>query len=181
MDPLTLGAGIVGIGLQLFGGLGASKDAQRQAEISKQIAGDEQQINQQKYQQMQLEASRSSLQQFRNIQRMRSQATAAAVNQGAQFGSGLEGGLAEVQNEGMFNVQGINQNLQFGQTIFGINNDISSKKMQLADVQSSQATNQGLMSLGGSLVSNAGTIGKLGQNLSSGFGKLGTGFSGPYV
>ena len=181
MDPLTIGAGIVGIGLQLFGGFGASESAKRQAEISKQIAGDEQQINQQKYQQMQLEASRSSLQQFRNIQRMRAQATASATSQGAQFGSGLQGGLAEVTNEGMFNAQGINQNLQFGNTIFGINNDISSKKMQLADVQASQASDSALMSLGGSLVQNAGTIGKLGQNRSSGFGKLGTGFAGPYV
>lgn len=181
MDPLSIGAGIVGIGLQIFGGLGASHDAERAAQISRGIASDEQQINQQKYQQAQLEGSRMQLQQFRNIQRQRALATASATSQGAQFGSGLQGGLAEVTNEGMFNAQGINQNLQFASTIYGINNDISGKKMQMADVQASQATNQSLMSLGGSLTQNAGTIGKLGQNLSSGFGKLGSGFAGPYI
>lgn len=178
MDPLSIGVGIVGIGLSLFGGSKAADDAAKAAQISKNIAGDEQQINAQKQQQMQMEAQRNSLQQYRNAQRLRAQATASAVNQGANFGSGLQGGLAEVTNEADYNVQGIQNNLQFGNTIFGINSDISQQKMQLADVQASSASDTALMSLGGALVSNAGTIGKLGSNLAGGFGSAGNSFFG---
>lgn len=181
MDPISAGLSVVGLGIQLFGGSQAAENAKKAAQINKGIAADEQQINQQKNQQMQLEAQRSSLQQFRNIQRLRAQATASAVSQGANFGSGLQGGLAEVTNEGLFNTQGINQAAQFGNTIFGINNDISSKKMQLSDVQSNMASDQALSSLGGALVKNAGTISGLGKDITAGFGKLGTGFAGPYI
>jgi len=164
MDPLSLGISAVGIGLQAFGAFSASQDAAKAAEINKSIAGDEQKINEQKHVQMLLEASRMQLQQFRNIQRLRSQATASAVNQGAQYGSGLQGGLAQVSADGTFNLNGINQNLQIGNNIFDINNQISGKKMQLADVQSDMATDQAWSSLGGAMVKNAGTIGQLGQN-----------------
>lgn len=169
MDPFTIGASVVGLGLQAFGAFGASDDAAKAAEINKQIAGDEQKINEQKKTQMEMEARRNQLQQYRNIQRLRSQATAAAVNQGASYGSGLQGGLAEVTNQGTFNLAGIAGGLEIGRNIFNINDDISSKKMQLADVQASQAENQAWSSLGGALVSNAGTIGNLGQ---TGFGAL---------
>lgn len=164
MDPLSLGISAIGIGLQAYGAFSASGHAKEAAEINRAIAGDEQKINEQKHQQMLLEANRMQLQQFRNIQRLRAQATASAVNQGAQFGTGLQGGLAQVSNEGLFNLNGINQNLQIGQNIFDINNDISAKKMKLADVQGEMATDQAWASLGGAMVKNAGTIGQLGQN-----------------
>ncbi len=164
MEPISAALGVVGLGLQIWGGAKASQTASQVAGVQKGIAGDEQQINDQKQQQMQLEARRMQTEQFRNIQRQRSAATAAAVNQGAQGGSGLQGGLAQVQDQGLYNVQGINQNLQFGNTIFGINNDISSKKMQLADLSSSMAQDQALSSLGGAIVKNSGTIGGLAQD-----------------
>lgn len=177
MDPISAGLSVVGLGIQLFGGMKSSQDAQKAAQLNYGIAQDEQKINEQKNMQMQLEAQRSSLQQFRNIQRLRAQATAAATTQGAQFGSGLQGGLAEVTNEGLFNVQGINQATQFGNTIFGINNDISGKKMQLSQVQSDMASDQALSSLGGALVKNSGTIGGLGKDITAGFGRLSSGGS----
>lgn len=175
MDPISAGLSVVGLGIQLFGGSKSASDARRASQINYGIAEDEQKINQQKNLQMQLEASRSSLQQFRNMQRLRAQATASATSQGAQYGSGLEGGLAEITNEGLFNTQGINQATQFGNTIFGINNDISGKKMQLSQVQSDMASDQALSSLGGALVKNAGTIGGLGKDIQAGFGRLSSG------
>lgn len=169
MDPFTLGASVIGVGMQIFGAFGASDAAEEAAKINKSIAADEQKINEQKKIQMQMEARRSQLQQYRNMQRLRSQATAAAVNQGASYGSGLQGGLAEVTNQGTFNLTGITGGLEISQNIFDINNDISAKKMQLADVQSDMAESQAWGSLGGALVKNAGTIGQLGQ---TGFGGL---------
>lgn len=193
MDPLTIGLQAVGLGMQLFGAFGASGDAKHVAELNQQAAGinkgiaaDEQKINEQKRIQMEMSARRLQTETFRNAQRARAQAEAAAVNQGATLGSGLQGGLSQVTSDALFNVQGIESNLAIGENIFDINRSISGKKMQLADVQSqisttqaSQATNQSFMSLGGSLVNNAGTIGNIGKFAGS---KLpGMGFAGPYV
>lgn len=180
MDPFTIGAGIVGLGMQLFGGSQASGNARQIAHLNNQVASDEQSINEQKRAQMELSARRAQMENLRNTQRLRAQATAAAVNQGANLGSGLQGGLAQIGDEGAFNDIGITQNLSIGENIFNTNNDISQKKAQISTLQGQQATNTSLMSLGGAMVSNAGTIGRVGQFAS---GRLGgfSGFSGPYV
>lgn len=174
MDPLTLGLMAGGIALQAFGAFGAADESKHQAELSKKVAADESAINDQKRTQMQLESQRMQLQQFRNMQRLRSQATAAAVNQGAQFGSGLQGGLAQISDQTGSNVLGINQNQAIGENIFNINKDISGLKMQMSDSQSAMATDQAWSSLGGAIVKNAGTIGQLGQNA---YGGLNNAFS----
>lgn len=171
MEPISAGLAIVGLGLQLFGGFSASNDSKRLAETQKGIAADEQRINEQKQLQNQFEARRMQMEIFRNAQRQRAQGTAAAVNQGASSGSGLPGGLSQINNQSAFNSLGITGNLSFANTIFGINNDISQKKMQVADIQSDLASDQALSSLGGSLVKNAGTIGGLSQDIGAGFGR----------
>lgn len=181
MNPLSIGLGIVGIGMSIFGGFGAADKASQASQINMQIAGDEQKINNQKRMQMELEANRSQLQNMRNAQRLRAQATAAATNQGATFGSGLYGGLAEITDTENTNRTSINQNLGIGRNIFGLNDDISSRKSQLAQVQGEAATDQAWASLGGALVSNAGTIGNIGQNIGAGFGRIGTNPGGPYI
>src|SRR6266576_3109238 len=135
MDPVSFGLSVVGFGLQAFGAFGAASKAREAAQINMGIAADEQQINAQKQQAMQLSARRMQLENLRNNQRLRAQATNAATNQGAQFGSGLPGGLSQIQGQSAFNMQGVNQNLEIGQNIFGITSDISQKKMQLANVQ----------------------------------------------
>lgn len=170
MEPISAGLAIVGMGMSLFGGLGAAKVSAEQAQISGQIAADDQQINVQKQHQMTLEAGRRNLQQFRQIQQQQALATSRATSQGAQFGSGLAGGLAETESEGLFNVQGVNQNLEIGQNIFGINSDISAKKMQLAALGGQAATDQGIASLGGSIMKAGPTIGAFAQNAYSGLG-----------
>lgn len=165
MDPLTIGLQVVGLGLQIFGAKGGSDNAAKSAQISKSIAGNEENINEQKRTQMEMSARRMQLETMRNAQRQRAQATAAAVNQGANQGSGIQGGLAQIQDQGMFNLFGINRNLQIGENIFDQNKDISNKKMQLADVQADQAADASLMSLGGSVVSSAGTIGNIAKTI----------------
>lgn len=181
MDPISLGLAAVGFGLQLFGGISAAGHAKEAAQINQQIAADEGKINEQKKMQMELDARRQQLQVFRNAQRLRAQATAAAVNQGASYGSGLQGGLAQITDQEQFNLLGIGQNLQIGQTIFGYNQDISSQKQKLASVQSDVASDAAWASLGGSLVKNSGTIGGLAKDFSAGFGKIGLNPGGPYV
>lgn len=168
MDPISLALGIGGIAAQAFGGLSS-------AGISRQIAGvsaDESNldidINNQKQQAMELSSRRQQTETMRNAQRQRSQATAAATSDGAQFGSGLQGGLAGVTDQSTYNALGVNQNTQIGENIFGLDSSIDTDKMKIASLQGQQATDQGIASLGGALTSSAGTIGKLSQ----GVGKL---------
>jgi len=165
MDPISTGLNLVGFGLQLFGMSEGQEAAEKAAGIKKGIAADEIRINEQKKQQMLLESSRKQMEIFRNMQRQRSMATAAAVNQGASSGSGLQGGLAGVTNQSLFNSLGISQNVELGQNIFGINDEISQKKMQLADVETDQAEAAGWASLGGSLMKAGPTFESIGKSI----------------
>ncbi|HYT43377.1 MAG TPA: hypothetical protein VEP90_13650 [Methylomirabilota bacterium] len=171
MDPITIGIEAVGLGLSLWGSSQQSGIAKQQAEVSRDIATQEQGINAQRQQQMQLEARRSQLQNFRNAQRLRAQSTNAAVNQGAQFGSGLQGGLAGITDKETENAVGINQGMAISQNIFGLNNKISSDKAQLASLGGDAATAAGYTSLGGSLIKAGPTLGGFGKDVSAGFGQ----------
>lgn len=156
-----------GAALSLIGGLGQASTARATAAVSMNVAQQEMGINNQKQQQMALQAQRSQLENFRNIQRARAQGLNAATNQGAQFGTGLQGGQAQAQDQGNYNSLGISQNLQTGEKIAGYNSAISEDKIQLAQLGGQAATDQGLSSLGGALMTSAGTVGKLGKNAGS--------------
>lgn len=177
MDPITIGLEAVGLGLSLWGASKQSDISKQQSQVSVGIASDEQKINAQKQQQMQLEARRSQLENFRNAQRLRAQSTAAAVNQGAQLGSGLQGGLAGITAQATENSRSINQGVEISQNIFGINNDISSKKMQLAQLGGQSAEAQGMQSLGGALLKAGPIIGGFGKDIGASFGKVNSLFS----
>lgn len=175
-----IGAGIsaVGLGMSLFGGMSSSRSAQEAAQIQAKITGLESNVNDQHEQAMQLDARRKSLEQIRLSQRAAAQATAVATMQGAQFGSGLQGGLGQITDQSTFNLQGINQNLAIGENIFGLDRQISSQKMALSKVQSNMASSQGLSSLGGSLMSAGPGIGRLSQGLGNPFSNSGGMFMG---
>lgn len=176
MDPVSLAIGAVGLGMQIFGGIGASENAHQAAEISQDVARQEQGINDTKQKQMEMEGRRTQMENIRNNQRARAMSENAAVNQGAQLGSGLQGGLAQIQDQSLFNMSGVNNALAFGRQINTFNQNISNDKQQLASVQADSATNQGIMSLGGSLMKAGPVVGQLSQ----GFGSmnLGSGLMG---
>lgn len=176
MEPISLGIGLVGLGLQLFGGSKSSSDSKYYAgqinDVNQGIAKNEIAISNQKQQQMQIEARRMQLETVRNAQRQRAAGVNAATNQGAQFGSGLQGGEAQNTDQALFNLQGINQNLAFGNTIFGINNDITNQKMQLNNLQTqyqqASATDASISSIGGALVKSGPMIGGLYKDAKAG-------------
>jgi hypothetical protein len=138
------------------------------AEVSRRQAGYEQNINNLKMQQMELEASRSQIQNIRNMQRARALGTAAAVNQGANKGSGLQGGLAQISNQAGWNMLGVNQALYTGRSINEQNNLISGTKMEMASLQGDMAQAQGMASLGGALTKSSGLFGQF----AAGFGGM---------
>lgn len=171
MDPISLAIGAVGLGMSIFGGMGVSEKAGEAAQISKDEAQQEAGINAAKQQQMQIEARRTQLENVRNSQRARSMATNAAVNQGAQFGSGLQGGLAQISDQNTFNQQGVGQALSIGNQI-GINNSlISVDKMKMADVQAQSSADAGLASLGGAIMKAGPIVGQIGQGFGGGMSK----------
>lgn len=168
MDPISLAIGAVGLGMQIFGGMGQSENAHQSAAVSQDIARQEQSINDAKQKQMELEGRRTQMENIRNNQRARAMAENAAVNQGAQFGSGLQGGLAQVNDQSMFNMNGVNSALSIGREINSYNQNISGDKQQLAGIQADSATNQGIASLGGALLKAGPIVGQMSQ----GFGKM---------
>lgn len=159
MDPVSIGLGLAGLGMQLFGGFKQAEVSKQTAQVSAGIAADEQQVQVQKQQQMQLEADRTNLQNFRRTQQVKAQGLATATAGGAQFGSGIAGAQASETSEGLYNSLGINQNLEIGKNIFGINSDISGKKIKLAQLGGEAATDQGISSMGGAIMKSGPTVG----------------------
>lgn len=174
MDPVSLGIAAIGLGMQVFGAFKGSEDAAKASQISKDEAKQEQAINDQKQKAMEVDARRKQLEIIRTSQQAQALATSRATNQNAQFGSGLQGGLAEVEGQSAFNLQGVNNSLEIGRNINTLNRNISNDKMQMADVQSSQATDAAFMSLGGTIMKAGPFVGQLSQGLgfSSSFGNF---------
>lgn len=163
MDPITLGLGVVGLGMQLFGGFAAADNAKQQSQVSSQITGEEAKINKQKQLQRQLESRRMQLQTIRNAQRARAQGESVAVNQGANLGSGLQGAKGQNTAEANFNLTGIGQAGEISNTIAGINQNISGYRQQLSTLGGEAATDQGIIQMGqavGKIAPIAGAFGK---------------------
>ena len=158
------GLGLEGLGLatSLVGGYFGSQAQQGIATSSGNIAALQEQANQVKWTQARLGARRQQMEVLRNEQRARSLALSNSVNQGAQFGSGLQGGYGQIEGESGNNLLGINQNLSLGAQMNTINQSISGQEMNIAKYQGQAAMWQGISSagsgatsLGSSLVGSA--------------------------
>lgn len=170
---LLIGAAVAGIGLQtasFLGGQGAQEDYN---EAQQKAMQEQQQQEALKQEAMRIDAARKQTENLRQTQRARSLAVAAAANQGALGGSGLQGGFAQALAQGNWNALGIQQNLASGELMFQSNQRLSQDKMDMADAQSEMSFWSGLGSLGGSLMSSSGTMGNVGKNLFGGFGSSG--------
>lgn len=160
-----------GLGMSIFGGMEQSSVAKQQAQVSGDIATQEQGINNQKQQAMELAGRRQQLEITRNNQRARALAENSATNQGAQFGSGLQGGLAQITDQSDFNLVGVNSALETGRNIAGYNNSISQDKIRLAQLGGSASSAAGFASLGGSILKAGPIVGAF----SGGFGSKSSG------
>lgn len=172
MDPLTLGIGAIGLGLKLFNGFDAMSKSQQSYDIQSNITGLENNVNDQREKQMQLSARRQNLEIFRKTQQLKAQSLSGSVAGGTQFTSGEQGGQGEVTAEGAFNSFGVNANLEIGENIFSLNRQISAQKMALSGVQSSIATDQGIGSIGTSIMGGSDVIGKLAKGINFNQGQM---------
>lgn len=177
MDPLTLGltlgSAAIGLGMQLFGGAKSADVSRQEANVSSDVATQEQGINVQKQTQQTLQANRMQIENYRNAQRQRALGENASVNQGSSVGTGFQssgyaGGQAGVTDMANWNSRNINQNSQISQNIFGLTSNINSDKSQLAQLGGQAATDQGIASMGGSILGASGIFGKIGGSLFGG-------------
>lgn len=166
--------GLIGLGTSIFGSVGQSQVAHQTAQVSADVATQEGAVNDQRKQQMELQGRRQQLENIRNTQRARAMGQAASVNQGAQFGTGYAGGQAEATDTGITNAVGINQNLQIGRNIFGLDDKISQDKIKMAQLGGQAATDAGIANIGNSIFKSAGMLGNLSQGFGSSKGPIGS-------
>lgn len=188
-NPIGMAAGIAGLGLSIFGGAEKMAAAKQKADAQRQITSAEMQQDDVRRKAMELSARRQQMEVLRNAQRARSLALNNATSQGAQFGSGLQGGYGQIAGATNWNLAGINQNLSFGEQMFDLNKTISQQKLNVSDSESRSSTGSALSGLGGMLMSNTGTLKNLGGNFvgtggpsgsSGSYGGTGGGLGGLY-
>jgi len=163
VDPFTLlqtGIGVAGLAMSIFGGSSMSSTAKESAQVSQQMFATEEDENNVRRQAMEMSARRSQIETLRTAQRARAMAVQAGSTQtGSLTGSGVKGGIAETQNEGLYGLQGINNQLSFGRHLFDLDDHMNMLKAQQASLQSSMATSQGIASMGGSIMKAGPMIG----------------------
>lgn len=139
---IGVAAGIAGTVMQMQGQRKAAKAQERAERIR------ESQSN--------LETMREQRQARRQALIARATALSNASSQGADSGTGLQGGYGQVQGEVGNTLVASNQNRELGSAMFAANRDY-------ARAQSQASFGSGISSLGGALVNNAGTIGRIGS------------------
>lgn len=155
----------IGLGASIFGVSKQYNAVKQEAATQQDQIKLEQQVEDQKRQAMELTAKRSSMQDFRQAQVARSMATQNATNQGAQFGSGLQGGLAQVSGQSNTNQLGIMQNLMIGRNMYNLESQISQDKIKMSQEKSQEAEGGAISSIGGALGKSIGPLGNLGMQL----------------
>lgn len=136
----TIGT-LAGTGFQVMGAMQASRAQERMERLRKT--------------QMEVEGNRQRRQIIRQAVVARSEALSNATAQGAQAGSGLQGGYAQIGGESGTSVAAVEQNRQLGRSMFDAN-------MALSRAQTIQTIGSGVSSLTGALVKNQNEIGRVG-------------------
>lgn len=183
LGAVAPGLGIIGAGLSLFGGIeraNASREAaSQQAYGQVQLLGIEGKQEQLRSSAMEIGARRQQMEVFRNQQRARALALNNATSEGAQFGSGLQGGYGQISGQTGVNSLGISSALQTGEQMFGLNAGLTAQRtslaMQGASAASSAAEGAGFQTLGGAMVSGMGTINSLARTFGPGANSYSTG------
>ena len=163
---ITAAVGAIGVALSATGTVTSMIGASEQGDAQQQMLTIQAQEQKQRQNLFEIEQQRKRVEDLRNAQQATSVGRARAANQGAQFGSGLLGGMAQVQGESNYNILGINQNTQIGENMFSLDQQLTQAKIASAQASTLQSMGGSLSSLGGSMINSMGNIGKL----TSGFG-----------
>jgi hypothetical protein len=153
----------VGVGIAAAGTGAQMYASAQQAKAQKKSIAIQQKAEELREKQMNLDSMRKKREQIRQAQVAQAQALSTATNQGAQASSGLEGAMGQISGQSGVNVLGINQNQELGAAMFQNNRDLLASRGREADAGTLGIAAQGLSSLGGAMVKNSGTIGKIGE------------------
>lgn len=157
----------IGIGLQGIGLIGQVTGASEQSRLAQEQLALQKQVEQQRQQAMELDASRRKMEIIRNQQRARSMALTVSNSQGASQGSGLAGAYGQISGVTGTNLTGVNENLQIGRNVFGFNSQITDVRSQMAENESQMAMWKGISGLGGSILNNQGFLNSQFNNLAN--------------
>ena len=150
-------AAAVGVGTSIFGAI-LGNDANQEALAAQQKA---EQIRQA---QAAADAERRRRQAIRTGIIQRSQALANATAQGANESTANSGAQGQVNQETGWTIGGINTAQAYGTALYGANQELLQAKMDQANADEWSSIGKSLTSLGGGLVTNAGTIGNIANN-----------------
>lgn len=178
---MAVSAVVVGVGAAVAGTATSIVGVSEQGAAQQQMLAVQAKEQEQRKNLFEIEQQRKRVEDLRNAQTATSAARSRAVNQGAQFGSGLLGGMAQVKGESNYNLLGIQQNTQIGENLFGLDQQLTEAKIASAQAATLQSIGGSLTSFGGSVVNSMGNIGKLtsgfGSSSSSGVSGSAFGFS----
>lgn len=161
VEPVST-AVIAGVGLATAA-FGQSKinKANKQAEAAQnRITQASIQAERLRFRQMVLENRRRQRDIIRQAMIARSTAVSSASGSGALESSGLAGGIGQITSLAGQAGTDQQQNFNIGQGLFQANVEKMNAEMDLARARTKQSTGSGLFSLGSSLVSNSGSLGK---------------------
>lgn len=169
-SAVIAGAALVGAGMNAYGNVQQTKAAKSQYAAQMQQQQAEQAAEALRRQQMELEGRRRQREIIRNQQRANATALAVATNQGAQSGSGLQGGYGQISGDSGNQQLATMQNLEIGRGLYDVSSQISAARMAYTSASSAMATAKGWSSLGSSLVTSASALG----NIAGGYNPGGT-------
>lgn len=163
----TIIAGI-GVAASIAGTVVAYQGAQKQAKAQKQALSHQMRAEELRKRQMELDSTRKQRQIIRESQQARAKALAVATAQGSADSTGIQGAYGQISGQSGVNALGVQQNTEIGAGIFEQNRLTTMANIRGAAGASTMAMGQGLSSLGGSLVNNAGAIGRIGSFMTGG-------------
>lgn len=181
MEFVEMGMMAGGLAMQLLGSNKAATASNSYYKTQADIAGLEGKVNDQRKMAMEVDARRRQLEVVRNNQKARAMSETTATNQGAAFGSGLQGAYGGIGGQSGTNFLGVNQNLEIGRNIFGLDTQISQDRVAAAGYQGDQASGQALSQLGGSIMGAAGKVGNMSGSASKVGDSIMSLFSGPFA
>lgn len=160
---------VVGVATAAAGTVMSYQGSQKQAEAVQQQVALEQQMEQERKKQMELDAMRRKRELIRRSVAAHSYAVAQTTAQGAGApgSSALGGAEGGISGRTGTDELGINQNLEIGENLFGLNYNLLGTKQQYAEGQTTSSLGSGLYSLGGTILQNAGSIYKVGASVGS--------------
>lgn len=163
----AVGVGLAGVSLWQGNKAAQANAAAQQQQVNAQVTAQKESEALRK-QQMDLDATRRRREVLRQSVAARSASLAVTTAQGAAYegGSAVPGAYGSIAGRTGVNTVGINQNQEIGSSLFNVHQNQLTAYQSAAAAQSKAQSNmafwQGLGSLGGSLITNAGTIAQVG-------------------